>query len=139
MAPGAGLAWVPFASSGTVVRAGFGLFYDRVPLSVYSCNLPGDLPNRFLAWGVCRFPLNPKYAVRVSLVGYNLTNHFNPITLPSKLEKPQAIVIIRYWRAVARVWSGILFSAEHGYRRFPTLRTCGIAAGWVEIPTGWMA
>jgi hypothetical protein len=91
-------------------------------------NLPADLPNRFLAWGVVdlpakfriapvaeyrtgfpyssidaqrqyvgtpnvqRFPkflsidsrvskdiqLDPKYAVRLSLSGFNLTNHFNP-------------------------------------------------------------
>ena len=36
VAPRAGIAWVPFENSGTVVRAGFGLFYDRVPLNVYS-------------------------------------------------------------------------------------------------------
>ncbi len=35
VAPRAGIAWVPFANSGTVIRAGFGLFYDRVPLNVY--------------------------------------------------------------------------------------------------------
>jgi len=36
VAPRGGIAWVPFANTGTVIRAGFGLFYDRVPLSVYS-------------------------------------------------------------------------------------------------------
>src|SRR5262249_4858902 len=36
VAPRVGIAWVPFASTGTVVRAGFGLFFDRVPLSVYA-------------------------------------------------------------------------------------------------------
>ncbi len=36
VAPRAGIAWVPFGNSGTVIRAGFGLFYDRVPLNVYS-------------------------------------------------------------------------------------------------------
>lgn len=36
VAPRAGIAWTPFAGRGTVVRAGFGLFYDRVPLNVYS-------------------------------------------------------------------------------------------------------
>jgi hypothetical protein len=36
VAPRAGIAWTPFARAGTVVRAGFGLFYDRVPLNVYS-------------------------------------------------------------------------------------------------------
>ena len=38
VAPRAGIAWVPFARTGTVVRAGFGLFFDRVPLSVYAFN-----------------------------------------------------------------------------------------------------
>jgi len=36
VAPRAGIAWNPFARWGTVVRAGFGLFYDRVPLNVYT-------------------------------------------------------------------------------------------------------
>ena len=38
VAPRAGIAWAPFARTGTVVRAGFGLFFDRVPLSVYAFN-----------------------------------------------------------------------------------------------------
>lgn len=36
VAPRAGIAWNPFHNSRTVVRAGFGWFYDRVPLNVYS-------------------------------------------------------------------------------------------------------
>lgn len=35
-APRLGAAWTPFSSVGTVVRGGFGLFYDRVPLNVYA-------------------------------------------------------------------------------------------------------
>jgi len=38
VAPRAGIAWNVFPRAGTVVRAGFGLFYDRVPLSVYAFN-----------------------------------------------------------------------------------------------------
>jgi hypothetical protein len=38
VAPRAGLSWSPFKESGTVIRAGFGIFYDRVPLNVYSFN-----------------------------------------------------------------------------------------------------
>jgi len=36
MAPRAGLAWSPFEHLGTVLRMGFGFFYDHVPLNVYS-------------------------------------------------------------------------------------------------------
>jgi hypothetical protein len=36
LAPRGGISWNPFSKLGTVVSAGFGLFFDRVPLSVYS-------------------------------------------------------------------------------------------------------
>jgi hypothetical protein len=36
VAPRGGIAWTPFARTGTVIRAGYGLFYDRLPLNVYS-------------------------------------------------------------------------------------------------------
>ena len=35
-APRAGVAWTPFANQQTVFRAGFGQFYDHIPLDVYS-------------------------------------------------------------------------------------------------------
>ncbi len=37
-APRLGLAWAPFTNERTVFRAGYGYFYDRVPLSVYAFN-----------------------------------------------------------------------------------------------------
>ena len=38
VAPRGGIAWSPFAHLGTVLRLGFGLYYDHVPLNVYSFN-----------------------------------------------------------------------------------------------------
>ena len=38
VAPRAGVAWNIFPSAGTLIRAGVGLFYDRVPLNVYAFN-----------------------------------------------------------------------------------------------------
>jgi hypothetical protein len=46
VAPRAGIAWTPFSQAGTTFRAGFGLFYDRVPLNVYSF---ADYPNASVA------------------------------------------------------------------------------------------
>jgi hypothetical protein len=45
LAPRAGVVWSPFGGSATVVRAGAGLFYDRVPLNVYSF---GQYPNQIV-------------------------------------------------------------------------------------------
>jgi len=36
IAPRAGLSWSPFGAKNTVVQAGYGVFYDRVPLGVYA-------------------------------------------------------------------------------------------------------
>ncbi len=36
IAPRGGVAWSPFADQRTVVRAGYGLFYDHLPLDIYT-------------------------------------------------------------------------------------------------------
>jgi hypothetical protein len=36
IAPRAGLSWSPFGGTHTVIQAGYGIFYDRVPLGVYA-------------------------------------------------------------------------------------------------------
>jgi hypothetical protein len=120
----------------------FANFVGTFPVPVVRANqygnLPADLPNRFLAWGVVdlparfrvapvveyrsgfpyasidaarqyvgipnesRFPtflsidsrfskdiqLDPKYAVRLSVAAFNLTNHFNPEVVHNNIADP---------------------------------------------------
>ncbi len=36
IAPRAGIAWTPFGNQRTVIRGGYGQFYDHIPLDVYA-------------------------------------------------------------------------------------------------------
>jgi hypothetical protein len=64
IAPRAGLAWTPFGNQRTVLRGGYGLFYDRVPLNIYAFErIPEQVmttygpagPNRIIIDGPRRF------------------------------------------------------------------------------------
>ncbi|MES1257838.1 MAG: carboxypeptidase regulatory-like domain-containing protein, partial [Acidobacteriota bacterium] len=57
IAPRAGLAWTPMANGRTVFRAGFGQFYDHIPLNVYTF---GRYPNRIVTdYGPDGLPTGP--------------------------------------------------------------------------------
>lgn len=129
-------------SSGRGDLNDFGNFLGTFPVPIVRANqfgtLPGNLPNRFLAWGLVKFPrqirvspvveyrngfpymvkdalqewigvpngqrfpnffsldsriskdiqVKPKYAVRLSLACFNLTNHFNPEAVHSNIGDP---------------------------------------------------
>ena len=47
IAPRAGFAWTPFADARTVFRAGWGQFYDHIPLDVYTF---GRYPERTVTY-----------------------------------------------------------------------------------------
>ena len=52
LGPRAGLVWNPFPKYGTAIRAGVGVFYDRVPLGVYSFErYPQRIVTRYDATG----------------------------------------------------------------------------------------
>jgi hypothetical protein len=53
IAPRAGLAWTPFGNQSTVLRGGYGLFYDRVPLNIYAFeSVPQQVMTTFGPGGV---------------------------------------------------------------------------------------
>ncbi len=53
LAPRAGLVWTPFGNQRTVLRGGYGFFYDRVPLTVYSFDkLPEQIITTYGPGGV---------------------------------------------------------------------------------------
>jgi hypothetical protein len=124
-------------------------------------NLPGDLPNRFLAWGRVnlpwglqllpimefrdgfayarvnvlgdyvgtpfsrheRFPdffsadgrmlkdfkVNPKYTLRLSVSGFNLSNHFNALSVHANTADPQYGVFFGNYKVRYRADFDILF------------------------------
>src|SRR5262249_18418735 len=48
MIPRAGLVWTPFGNTRTVIRTGYGVFYDRVPLNVFAFDkFPEQIVTRY--------------------------------------------------------------------------------------------
>jgi Carboxypeptidase regulatory-like domain len=122
-------------------------------------NLPADLPNRFLTWGLLKLPgrvrispmlewrngfpyavtdaaqnyvglpnttrfpnffsldsrvskdfkVSDKYALRLSVSGFNLTNHFNPYSIHANIDDPQFGVFFGNYRRRFRLDFDVLF------------------------------
>jgi len=66
VAPRLGVAWSPWAGQATVLRAGYGLFYDHLPLDIYTFN---HYPVRLVTdYGPDGAPLGPP-AVYLNTIG----------------------------------------------------------------------
>jgi hypothetical protein len=84
VSPRIGFAWSPFGTNSTIVRASFGLFYDRVPLRALSNALESDgngtaitantLATLALSYGQTNAPVFP-----------NIVTGYTALTLPSTL------------------------------------------------------
>jgi len=67
IAPRAGVAWAPFGARQTVIQAGYGVFYDRVPLGVYAFNrFPQRVVTNYASDGS---PMGPAITY-LNLIGY---------------------------------------------------------------------
>lgn len=118
VAPRAGIAWVPFAATGTVVRLGFGFFYDRVPLDVYSFNhYPKQVITMFDAAGNVSegpfFFLNAlgSVATRGPFVFHqNVEGNFSPRAATGSLQVEQSVTRILKLRVgyVRSISSGLV-------------------------------
>lgn len=96
LGPRAGLVVTPFANGRTIIRAGAGVFYDRVPLNVYGFALYPDQiitqynPDGSIASGPFRyFNLTEPAAPHHSPLIYrsnNLPGNFAPYSINSNLE-----------------------------------------------------
>jgi hypothetical protein len=70
IAPRAGVSWYPFGGERTVIQAGYGVFYDRVPLEVYAFDrFPQRLITNYAPDGS---PLGPPISY-LNLTGYAAT------------------------------------------------------------------
>ena len=99
VAPRAGIAWSPFHEGRTVVRAGFGFFYDRVPLNVYSfAHYPSQVVTMYdPTGGIAAGPFSYRnvlgqVAVRFPLVSQEpIAGNFSPRSATGRIEVEQTL------------------------------------------------
>ncbi len=98
LAPRAGIAWTPFTGAGNGGAGGFGFFYDRVPLNVYSFSqYPNETMTTYAADGQITSSslyLNELGTVSAAfpLVFYNATaGNFSPRTATGNLQIEQPV------------------------------------------------
>jgi hypothetical protein len=107
VAPRAGFVWNPFAKSGTTVRGGFGVFYDRVPLNVYSFNhYPKESVQNFLPSGdpagnpfIYANTLGVSYVHSIWVFKHPGAGDFSPQSATASLQVDQAVTRFLQLRA----------------------------------------
>lgn len=98
--PRGGFVWTPFGSGRTIVRAGIGVFYDRVPLNVYGFALYPDqiitkfAPDGTILSGPTRFfnltePAAPHHSPLI--YRSNVAGNFAPYSTNSNVQLEQII------------------------------------------------
>lgn len=115
LAPRAGVAWSPFSRSSTVLRAGTGWFYDRVPLNVFSFDsypertIVDYAPSGEIIGGPLTYEnvLGTMHSGRALVFGPVQPGNFAPRSFVWKVELEQTLshaVLVRaaYWQTRAR-------------------------------------
>ena len=115
LAPRAGVAWSPFSRSSTILRAGTGWFYDRVPLNVFSFDsypvrtIVDYAPSGEIVTGPLTYEnaLGTVHSGRALVFGPVRPGNFAPRSFVWKLKLEQSFsdavqVRAAYWQARAR-------------------------------------
>jgi len=109
LAPRAGFAWTPFTNERTVLRAGYGQYYDHIPLDVYTFN---RYPERIIT----------NYAPDGSIIGSPI-QYLNVI---GSVTGPRSFFVRRQQVAGAFSPRGVTWNVQVEHQFSPLLRIRGV-------------